>query len=42
MYTGAPILTLLLPFATTDGLGKNDPSSMTGDSNKISNYDRDN
>ena len=32
-YTGAPILTLLLPFMTTDGVGVNDPSSMNGFAN---------
>ena len=31
-YTGVPILTLLLPLVITDGVGTNDPSSMTGSS----------
>ena len=34
-YTGVPILTVLLPFGTTDGLGINDPLSMTGGTIKI-------
>ena len=29
-YTGVPILTLLLPLVITDGLGTNNPLSMTG------------
>ena len=32
-YTGVPILTLLLPLVIIDGLGTNDPLSMTGGSN---------
>ena len=32
-YTGVPILTLLLPVVITDGLGTNDPLSMTGGTN---------
>ena len=32
-YTGVPILTLLLPLVITDGLGTNNPLSMTGGSN---------
>ena len=34
-YTGVPILTLLLPFVIVDGLGTNDPLSMTGRSKHI-------
>ena len=34
-YTGVPILTVLLPFVTADGLDINDPLSMTGGSIKI-------
>ena len=34
-YTGVPILTLLLPLVLTAGLGKNDPSSISGGSDKI-------
>ena len=33
-YTGVPILTLLLPLVIKDGLGTNDPSSISGTSNK--------
>ena len=32
-YTGVPILTLLFPSVISDGLGTNDPLSMTGGSN---------
>ena len=34
IYTGVPILTLLLPLVITDGLGTNNPSSMSGGSDK--------
>ena len=36
-YTGVPILTPLLPIVITDGLGTNDPLSMTGGSTYVHN-----
>ena len=32
IYTGVPILTVLLPLVITDGLGTYDPSSISGGS----------